>query len=105
MTLSGWTRVWIVGAVIWWVAGALVLVPQFPARNAAWEPLMDTCRSSASDSAADFCAMLLAGVDQRIEQIWWDLTPSIALWIAGPIVVCIAWVWIRQGFANRANSN
>lgn len=29
MTLSGWTRLWIVGAVIWWAAGAWWLYENF----------------------------------------------------------------------------
>lgn len=98
MTLSGWTRLWIVGAVIWWIAGAVILVPQLPAKNAFAQGMEEACRGPNPPTTFGDCATFIPMLEEWYRDAWWAMAPQLALWIAGPLVAWGVWRWIRKGF-------
>ena len=105
MILSGWTRLWIATSVIWWVFGAFILVPQFPSTNAFGEYMLDLCRSPQRDAPFANCDLMEGMLADYFQQAWWDLAPSLVLWIAGPLVTWVGVSWITKGFATEPAKN
>ena len=100
MEISGWTRLWIVGAVIWWSAGALILLPQLPAKNPGLDALLQACADlQATDPPIPTCQIYIPVFEEAYRRAWWDISPQLVLWIAGPLVAWGLWQWVRRGFA------
>lgn len=98
-SLSGWTRIGIVASVIWWAAGAFILIPQFPASNAATGYMLAACQHQTSEMARQ-CHIMEVMLAEAQRRAWLDLAPLIALWLLGPVVAWGAWLWIRRGFTE-----
>lgn len=104
ITLSGWTRLWIVASVVWLAAGAVIVLPGWPARPAQMQLLLEICErpdAKASDQMRPLCAGYAAADEEVSRQQWASFTLPLALWLGGPLLFIGAAAgagWIRRGF-------
>lgn len=100
MSLSGWTRLWIVASVIWWAVGACILMPQLPILTADQDAAIRGCAPPESS----ICQVVTTTTEATLKRAWEALMPSFVTWLGGPLFL---WLllrgtrWVARGFSRR----
>lgn len=113
MKISGWVRLWIVAAVLWWGAGAFMVLPKWPPNPGVEVTLKEGCEKVLADPdmyrgfsyALWTCERSQRWVEQRAAALkqWDEFTPLFAVWLIAPLAALFGGVvikWIVGGFQS-----
>jgi hypothetical protein len=115
MLLSGWTRLWIVASVLWWLGLAVVIgmnpsiqpplnPPPYQALNCERTP-PEVVAKGGRYTSCDFAWLAYGAPQKEWEARWWRLGLFSALWLIFPFAVWLILKgamltarWVLRGF-------